>query len=144
MPDEEEIIRVMRLSRANEPDKFKEYMDFYKKNHPDFYKEKLAPIFENGEPAKPVKKKPVQINPAEQLTSDNQPLGSANVGEELSIEEDTKKPAVAKTVSFGKPNEQQAPTIQRKKSPVKLILIIIGAIIGISLIGAAVYFLVLS
>ncbi len=138
MPSEEEVISLLRKARANEPGRFTEYMEFYKKNHPDFYKNKIAPEFETAEEKKTRERAEIRApNPADQLGSESPPLGSANVGEEIITEnkpETSTKPIIKKNES----------TIQRKKFPWKKVLIITGVILGLGVIGVIVYFFVLA
>lgn len=80
----EEIITFLRSEKANDPLGYERHMTFYKEKYPDLYNNILKPELEphDGEPRKPVKLPPPQINPAEMFSaSDVKPIGSAEVGE---------------------------------------------------------------
>jgi len=152
MPNEEEIISLLRRLKGNEPEKYNQYIEHYKKNYPDFYKKKLAPVFEE----KPVMKKEMpQVNPAEQLDTGIKPIGSANVGEELGSNAGNKKRGSAEQTLSGmssseltqsQPNKKEVgkqDVIHREKNWGRTALIVGGIIVALVIIGGLVYFFLL-
>ncbi|VVB74932.1 Uncharacterised protein [Candidatus Tiddalikarchaeum anstoanum] len=121
--NQNDIVTFLRMQKANDPEAYEKYMAEYKEKNPDFYKTVLIPALE---PQKTEKKAPTTYNnvpnPAEMLATDVQPIGSANVGE-LNYgapEQQVKKEAA---------NEKPKSEINRRKPPIKIILIIAAILI---------------
>lgn len=141
MPSEAEIITLLKRTRANEPDKYKEYVNYYKNKYPDFYerivKEIKGPEANKAEKPKTKVKTIIQpVNPAEALQEEIKPIGSANVGEELLKDANDKDNKIDKKKKV-KPVES---TIQKEPSKWRNVIIGIIVAVGIFLIGAIVYF----
>ena len=144
MPSEDEIIDLLRKTKANEPDKFQQYVDYYKNKYPDFYNKKIKPMLE-GKPVEEPKEQPMEkkesklANPADALAGEVKPLGSAEVGEELDKKKEDKKEPYATTPDVSKMEESKTP-IKRENKTLRNVLIIFGIILVLAIIGTAIYF----
>ncbi len=134
MPSDEDIIEFLRRTKANNPEQFDQYIEYYKTKYPDFYKNKLAPIFEEKPVGKP---KEEIVNPIDEFNEEVKPLGSANVGEELPVEEE--KP---KSETTTEPSISTTEPIKREKNMKKVVLIVVGALVAIGLIVAGTIYLI--
>ncbi|MBN1923167.1 MAG: hypothetical protein JW791_00205 [Nanoarchaeota archaeon] len=72
MPGTDEIIDFLNKAKTEQPDKLQGYLDYYKNNYPEFYNSKIAPIFEQPQPAvetpEPETTEPSKAEPAPQAS----------------------------------------------------------------------------
>lgn len=135
----EEIIKLLKGEKANNPTKYEQYMEHYKEKYPDFYKKILIPALGELKSEDEVIKESVQkpatplVNPAETLATEEKPLGSAEVGDiAINGEKEEKKPE--KII----PKES---TIKRENKGLKIFLIIFAILVVVGGLGAAAYFM---
>ena len=134
MPSEQEIIDILRKLQANEPEKFREYIEFYKTKHTNFYKNSIEPVFRETLVPPVATAKPAKlVNPVDELDSEEEPLGSADIGAmPLEVKNDIKKPVTP-----------EAEKIKRNGKGLKIAIVVSVVVVVIGAIAAAVYFLVL-